>query len=76
MSDDSIIYKGLTYCEVGKHEIVEPRKCYRYWDEEHNFKNTVICDTCYARHILAFYPESKMAIHINANPGLYGLVSE
>lgn len=52
---------------------LEERYCCTYWDEERGISGATICKTCYAKHILKYYPDSRGAEHIRDNSDEYGI---
>jgi len=61
------------YCEYGEHEIEGRHGGYVvYTDLKHGIeKDIVMCRSCYAKHILKYYPDSHIADYIRSNPGEY-----
>jgi len=55
--------KMLT-CKYGNHECDPLHVCY-YTDLKNGIaEDTLTCNSCYERHILKFYPKSKIARHL------------
>lgn len=44
---------------------------YVYTDSENGITERHVCRTCYAAHILKYYPNSQIAEHIRHNPNDY-----
>jgi len=73
----SVTRKPRDVCEYGDHKLQDPRVCYCYTDTDNGVaENTVICKRCYAKHILKYYPDSRVAQHMRKYPEEYDIEQE
>jgi hypothetical protein len=66
--------RSISYsiCQYGGHPLKQFGSSYFYTDEKHGINDTIsICQSCYAKHILEHYPDSRIAEHIRKNPDNY-----
>ena len=62
---------GCTYPGHENGRLVSTISFCHYEDSDNNIKPGHVCNKCYAKHILKFYPDSKIAQHIRENPAEY-----
>lgn len=60
-------------CVVCHQPEPDPMRFYVCTDDSMGWENATICKPCYARHVLAHYPDGRLAGHIREHPEEYDL---
>ena len=71
MADTITTQTSYKTCEYGHHPI-DPNDNHSYWyrDESHGIPKMIhVCEACYKKHILKYFPDSKMAEYYRKQGG-------